>query len=47
MKSAAYYYSISEYNRFTVEKKADILDADLINLIPIRKFPNLAFSKYF
>lgn len=47
MKTTVIYYSLDGNTKFTAEKIADKLGADLIQIIPAKEYPKGKVSKYF
>ena len=47
MKTAVVYYSLEGNTRFAAKKAAEGLGADLIELLPVKAFPDKGFRKFF
>lgn len=47
MKTAVVYYSLEGNTRYAAEKVADALEADVIELVPKKAYPDRGFKKFF
>ena len=47
MKTAVVYYSLEGNTRYAAEKVADALEADIIELVPKKAYPDRGFKKFF
>ncbi|MBE5835734.1 MAG: flavodoxin [Butyrivibrio sp.] len=47
MKLSVAYYSLEGNIRYVAQKLADALGADLLELVPVKEYPDKGFKKYF